>query len=776
MTDSLSGHTAAQNNAGADGLRDGDALSSASLSNMLQGINGNGIVRLQDGAFASTRNAVDSQPGSVLRGTGSNSYKLTITGGYVRLDGVLYEFAGGPEGTANLELGNTGHGSGGVALAASGEEILYVIYVACDRGLNKVHYEGGSPVNVSNGLFPSIPSQFLTDYDTANSQTNMKTHVLAVVRAKYKASGGGNHNLEIVEVNDKRVFLPVPVHYMPIMSKGDIGSNKITTSDGTNAVNTFTDLNSLHTEQGNVTINDSIVALWPSYPSHAAFSATAPASGAAGFGHAPSHGRDIASNHVKNALYFSGLNNEGTGHYSVRLDGRGVEASQTEITGNPTFTITADGDSFIMSKVATGTTLTLNPQKDASGNYMFPEGHIIEVCNEGAAGKGDIIFDATELNTTLSPTERATFVYEGSKWMTCNYPAASSVRTVTAGGNTLDPSETLAFTAGSNVTITEAGGAVTIAATDTDTNTFRTVTAGGNTLGATETLAFTAGSNVTITEAGGAVTIASTDTDTNTFRTVTAGGNTLGASETLAFTAGSNVTITEAGGAVTIAASGGTVDVVSNVATNTILGRNDAGSGDSEELTPTEVRTMLNVADGATAYADADAIAANLKDFMLLNMVASSANIASGGNYDVAVGNPANFVVTATRGASIATDPVTTNKIDLAGGLYQITFNGWVQTVAAISGSLDYQFKVSTDPTFAASDISYDRKIAYYGATASVTAIIDPSHTVMFNTAAPASIYIRVTLSNGNSQQWYLRGAPADQLTNVQIVRISEPV
>ena len=205
-----------------------------------------------------------------------------------------------------------------------------------------------------------------------------------------------------------------------------------------------------------------------------------------------------------------------------------------------------------MSKVATGTTLTLNPQKDGSSNYMFPEGHIIEVCNEGAAGKGDIIFDATELNATLSPTERATFVYEGSKWMSCNYPAASSVRTVTAGGNTLDPSETLAFTAGSNVTITEAGGAVTIAATDTDTNTFRTVTAGGNTLGATETLAFTAGSNVTITEAGGAVTIASTDTDTNTFRTVTAGGNTLGASETLAFTAGTGISISESAGAVTI--------------------------------------------------------------------------------------------------------------------------------------------------------------------------------------------------------------------------------
>lgn len=47
-------------------------------------------------------------------------------------------------------------------------------------------------------------------------------------------------------------------------------------------------------------------------------------------------------------------------------------------------------------------------------------------------------------------------------------------------------------------------------ATETVTNSFRTVTAGGNTLGASETLAFTAGSNITITESAGAVTIAGT--------------------------------------------------------------------------------------------------------------------------------------------------------------------------------------------------------------------------------------------------------------------------
>ena len=125
----------------------------------------------------------------------------------------------------------------------------------------------------------------------------------------------------------------------------------------------------------------------------------------------------------------------------------------------------------------------------------------------------------------------------------------TAVRTVTAGGNTLATSETLAFTAGSNITITESGGAVTIAATDTNTQlTQEQVEDYVNGV-------IVAGSNISKTydDAAGTLTLAATDT--NTFRTVTAGGNTLGGSETLAFTAGSNVTITESGGAVTIAST-----------------------------------------------------------------------------------------------------------------------------------------------------------------------------------------------------------------------------
>ena len=49
---------------------------------------------------------------------------------------------------------------------------------------------------------------------------------------------------------------------------------------------------------------------------------------------------------------------------------------------------------------------------------------------------------------------------------------------------------------------------------DTDTNTWRGITAGGNTLGSSEALTLSAGSNVSISESGGTVTIASTDTNT----------------------------------------------------------------------------------------------------------------------------------------------------------------------------------------------------------------------------------------------------------------------
>jgi len=70
----------------------------------------------------------------------------------------------------------------------------------------------------------------------------------------------------------------------------------------------------------------------------------------------------------------------------------------------------------------------------------------------------------------------------------------------------------------------------------------------------------------------------------------------------------------------------GAVDVVSNVATDTILGRDTAGSGDSEELTPAAVRTLINVEDGATADQDLSGLLPKAGGTM-------TGNIALNGNY-----------------------------------------------------------------------------------------------------------------------------------------------
>ncbi len=117
------------------------------------------------------------------------------------------------------------------------------------------------------------------------------------------------------------------------------------------------------------------------------------------------------------------------------------------------------------------------------------------------------------------------------------------------------------LTAGTGISI---DGNNTISSTVTDTDTVRSVTAGGNTLADSETLAFTAGSNVTITENAGAVTISSTDTNTE----YTAGTNiditngVISSTDTnTEYTAGTNIDITNG--------------VISSTDTNTQLSTSD---------------------------------------------------------------------------------------------------------------------------------------------------------------------------------------------------------
>jgi hypothetical protein len=80
--------------------------------------------------------------------------------------------------------------------------------------------------------------------------------------------------------------------------------------------------------------------------------------------------------------------------------------------------------------------------------------------------------------------------------------------------------ENATLTAGSNVSITNADGAITIAATDTQTDSFKTISVSGQSDvvadSATDTLTLAAGSNVTITTTAGTDTITIAATDTNT--------------------------------------------------------------------------------------------------------------------------------------------------------------------------------------------------------------------------------------------------------------------
>jgi hypothetical protein len=629
-TDNIAGHTAAQNTLGEDGLRDGDSLSPTTLTNLIQGVQGNGILRYQDGAYGSTRNETNSgnQPASMVRASSST---LTVSGGFVVLDGALYEFGGGVGNTVTLDLNNGSHGTGALQLSAN-EEAIYTIYVAPSGGNSKVHYEGGSPVDTTTGLYPSASNQYLIDYDTGATQDNMKAVVLAHVRVQYVSTGGGSNNLNITEINDKRVFVNGAADYRVPLSVGTISSGEIA-DGGAEGINTIAHLNAVHNENGELAITDTVNAHWVSHPRYGSFSQSPPSSSDAGYGQGPSRGADRGGSHAADSFYFAGRNNEQTGHYSVRLQGRGVDATSTALTTNGTWVLTADGDSFLMLSPNSGVTITLNPERDGSANYKFPEGHIIEVCNDGA---GSIVFDnqtsPSGLNATLSSGHRATFIYEGTVWVRCDYQSAIIANTPAIYDNSGTPAFTSGITQAEVLTLLgiEAGATAdqtnaeirTAVEAATDSNVFtdadhtklngietsadvtdatnvksaldgmtltdvgtpastdrvllqdasdsnnlkyadfsefgggggsvRTVTAGGNTLGASETLAFTAGTGISISEAGGAVTITNTVTDTNTFRTVTAGGNTLGASETLAFTAGTNVTITESAGAVTI--------------------------------------------------------------------------------------------------------------------------------------------------------------------------------------------------------------------------------
>ena len=159
-------------------------------------------------------------------------------------------------------------------------------------------------------------------------------------------------------------------------------------------------------------------------------------------------------------------------------------------------------------------------------------------------------------------------------------------------------------------------------------------------------------------------------------------------------------------------------------------------------------------------------------DVLMLSMIANGTTTNSGDEYDLDIGDDTVFAVQASRGSSISLDSADDHKLNLAAGLYEINFNGWVQTSSSINGSLDYQFKASSMPIFAFSDVAFDRMILTYSTSPDSTiAIIDPSHTTLYNARSATTIYFRISLNSGST--WFLRGDATSVLTTLQITRIS---
>ena len=92
-----------------------------------------------------------------------------------------------------------------------------------------------------------------------------------------------------------------------------------------------------------------------------------------------------------------------------------MDAPTTNLTTNGIWTISADGDSIFIFTLDAGVVITLNAQVDASSNYMFPEGHLIDVRKNHV--NGSIVFDAAGLNYNMTVAKTYTFVYDGNQWL-----------------------------------------------------------------------------------------------------------------------------------------------------------------------------------------------------------------------------------------------------------------------------------------------------------------------------------------------------------------------
>lgn len=204
----------------------------------------------------------------------------------------------------------------------------------------------------------------------------------------------------------------------------------------------------------------------------------------------------------------------------------------------PTFTIAATDtqtDSFKTIAVSGQSNIVAD---SATDTLTIAEGSNVTLTT--TAGTDTLTIAATDTNTTYSAGTGlalggTTFSLDaGLNNLTDTTITSPAAGQVLIYDNSNSIFENALLTAGTNVTITNADGSITIAATDTQTDSFKTIAVSGQSSivadSATDTLTLAAGSNVTLTTNAGTDTLTIAATDTNT--TYTAGsGLTLSGTE-----------------------------------------------------------------------------------------------------------------------------------------------------------------------------------------------------------------------------------------------------
>ena len=353
------GHTAAGTTGAQDGLRDGDHILSPSLTNIYEGLHGNGILLASDTAYGDgNRNDPNALPGAIS--TGADDSKIIVKAYSAILDGVLYA-----EADANVDLISTSphklDGSGTTALT-NGKECIFVI-LATSKGVRWIQT---TPITTAAGAYPSIGGSIADAYlkmDNGGLPDNKQAIVLGTIRASH-SGGSVDGDLAIQaqsEINDKRVFIrPSPFYLSPVTS-GVVGS--------TDHLNTHTALEQAHGigQHGDFGNNG---VLWLSY------------------------------NQDENLpnLYFSAK--DGSNRHTHLLGPNRI----LSLTAGRNF----EFDDAQVFAFTGGSAKSLTP------TGTFPPGHTVIVSNAGA---GLVTFDPSGLNIGLANTEAVMFVYNGSAWV-----------------------------------------------------------------------------------------------------------------------------------------------------------------------------------------------------------------------------------------------------------------------------------------------------------------------------------------------------------------------